>query len=147
MLPQSRKAARMMRPALQALITRVHDLWSTGRLDQIDQILSPDFICHLPPGWQLPDLNGPQQMGAAILEHRAAFADWSETIEDMIIEGDKAVTRFSATGTHTGVFQGLAPTLRPVKVDEIAIFLVRNGLVTRQWFLSDDLALDHQLRD
>jgi steroid delta-isomerase-like uncharacterized protein len=39
-----------------------------------------------------------------------AFPDIRFTIQDQVAEGDKLVTRWSATGTHKGEFMGLAPT-------------------------------------
>ena len=40
----------------------------------------------------------------------AAFPDAQATIEDLIAEGDKVVTRFTLRGTHRGAFMGIAPT-------------------------------------
>jgi predicted ester cyclase len=64
---------------------------------------------------------------------RNAFDQFTETILDIIIEGDKAVTRYVASGVHTGHYFDLPPTGALVSVDEISIFHVRNRLVLEQW--------------
>lgn len=127
------------------LVTAVHAAWSGQGLADLPKILTPDFQCHLPKGWGLPDLIGPDAMAAAIRDHRLSFPDWTETITDLIVEGDRAASRFTATATHLGPFEGHAPTGRRISVDEIAFFRLSQGRIAEQWFLSDDLALHAQL--
>jgi predicted ester cyclase len=61
------------------------------------------------------------------------FSGWTETVEDIIIEGDKAVSRYASTGVHTGYFRGQAPTGERIVVDEVSIFRFEGGLVAEQW--------------
>ena len=84
-------------------------------------------------------------MARAITDFRQSFPDWTETITDLIVEGDRAASRFTATATHLGPFESHAATGRRVSVDEIAFFRIAQGRVAEQWFLSDDLALHHQI--
>jgi predicted ester cyclase len=44
------------------------------------------------------------------MEIRSAFPDVRQTVEEMIAEDDKVVARVSWRGTHTGEYQGIAPT-------------------------------------
>jgi predicted ester cyclase len=55
---------------------------------------------------QTLDLEGYKQTLAMAF---AAFPDWHLTIEDMIAEGDKVVTRYTIRGTHQGAFLGIPP--------------------------------------
>jgi predicted ester cyclase len=82
-------------------------------------------------------LKGHSGVRDAIERVRGAFPDWTETVEDIIIEGDKAVTRYVSTGVHKGPFFDLAPTGERVRLNEISIFRVQNGLVAEQWCLTD----------
>ena len=34
--------------------------------------------------------------------HRTAFPDWHATTDDVVVDGEKVVTRFSENGTHNG---------------------------------------------
>ena len=42
--------------------------------------------------------------------YRVAFSDLKVTVEVQLAEEDKIVTRWTARGTHSGEFLGLAPT-------------------------------------
>ena len=44
-----------------------------------------------------------------VTSHRTAFPDWSEKVDDIIAEGDRAVIRFTSSGTQRGEFAGIAP--------------------------------------
>ena len=130
----------MTRDAMKALVERLHDLWCTGDLSQVPEIYSADFIFHIPAGAigarGFAGWNGATQAIAGI---RSAFSGWTETIEDMVIEGDRVVTRYTSTGTHTGRFLGIEPTGQPVRFSEISIYRLKDGLVAEQWCLTDML--------
>ena len=73
---------------------------------------------------QTLDLEGYKQNLAMVF---AAFPDLHLTIEDMIAEGDKVVTRFTIHGTHRGQFQGIPPTGKQFTATGIAISHLVNG--------------------
>ena len=93
------------------------------------------FIGHMAAGSRLGELKGHSGVKGAIELVRNAFDRFTETIEDIIIEGDKVVTRYVASGVHSGQYFDLPPTGTLVSVDEISIFRVRNRLVVEQWCL------------
>jgi predicted ester cyclase len=74
----------------------------------------------------------------AIEDIRNAFSEWTETVVDMILDEDKVVTRYVSTGVHTGPFIGLAPTGKHIRLDEMSIYRVQDGLVVEQWCLTDE---------
>jgi predicted ester cyclase len=76
---------------------------------------------------------------------RAASPDLRFTVDDMIAEGDRVVTRWTARGTHKGVLFGCPPTGRPVTVEAIAIDRYVNGQITDHWAVRDDLGMMQQL--
>ena len=118
------------RDAMRTVVERLHRLWSTGDLSLIPEVYSSDFVAHFPAGWEIKGHSGIREV---IESARAAFSDWTETIEDIIIEDDKAVTRYVSTGVHTGDFRGQAPTGERIVVDEVSIFRFEEGLVKEQW--------------
>ncbi len=135
-----------MRPAqTRALVEVLHEIFSTGATKRLKDVLTADFICHVPRGWKSPDVVGPDGIDQAILDHRKAFPDWTEVVLDLIVEGDRAASRFTATATHLGPFLGLPATGRFVWIDEMAMFRLGCGRIAEQWFLSDDRALENQL--
>ena len=127
----------MTRDEMKKLVERLHRLWNSGDLAAISDVYTPDFIGHFPKGSPLGDLKGHSGVREAIELVRRAFPDWTETVEDIIIEGDKAVSRYISTGVHTAPFFDLAPTGERVRMNEISIFRVRNGRVAEQWCVTD----------
>jgi steroid delta-isomerase-like uncharacterized protein len=91
---------------------------------------------------QTLDLEGYKQ---ALAQTFAAFPDWHLTIEDMIAEGDKVATRWTATGTHQGEFQGIPPTSKQFKYTGVTIGRFANGQVVELWNEFDRLGLLQQL--
>ena len=123
----------MTRDEMRKLIERAHSLWSTGDLAEIPSIYATDFVGHMSATSRLGTLHGHSGVRDAIEGVRNAVIGFTETIDDMIIEGDKVVTRYVCTGTHTQPFLDVAPTGQPIRVKEISIFRVRDGLVAEQW--------------
>jgi len=75
----------------------------------------------------------------------SAFPDSRIAIESCIAEGDKVVTRWTLTGTHHGMFQGIPPTGRPVKFTGIEFNRAVNGRLVEHWSMFDNLALLQQI--
>lgn len=124
----------MTRDEMTSLIERLCHLWSTDDLSEIENLYTPEFIGHF-PGSPLGDLKGQSGVRDAIKRVRRAFPNWTETVEDIIVEGDKAVTRYISTGVQKGSFFDLPPTGERVRYTEISIFRMENGRVAEQWCL------------
>ena len=67
------------------------------------------------------------------------------TVEDVIVEGEKVVARYSAQGTHKGDLSGIAPTGKQVTVCRVTIARFANGKVVEGWVNWDALGLMQQL--
>jgi predicted ester cyclase len=65
---------------------------------------------------------------------------------DLLVDGDKVVARWTCTGTHRGPFVGLAPTGKRVTFIGINIFRLRDGKIVERWAIEDVLSLMQQLR-
>jgi steroid delta-isomerase-like uncharacterized protein len=119
------------------------ELWSRGNLAVVDELYSPDFVCHFIVG---PDWVGLEGIKREVSSHRASFPDWNEHVDDIIAEGDRVVIRFTSTGTHGGAFQGIAPTGKKVSIREVAIYRLADGKIVEQWGQPDIFGMQQQLR-
>jgi predicted ester cyclase len=63
----------------------------------------------------------------------------------MIIEGDKAVTRHTFTGTHKGEWRGVSPTNKKVTFWAIMIVRIVGDKQVEIWERADTLGLMQQL--
>jgi steroid delta-isomerase-like uncharacterized protein len=108
----------------------------------IDEVVEPDVLIRTP----LPI----QATGAELLKevfarlHRA-FPDLRVTIEDLIAEGDKVVSRNTITGTHQGEYMGIPSTGESVTYNEIFIVRFVNGRFAETWGVVDVLSQMKQL--
>jgi steroid delta-isomerase-like uncharacterized protein len=75
----------------------------------------------------------------------AAFTEIQVSVEDQVAEADKVVTRTIFRGTHTGTFQGIAPTGKRIAADEIQITRMKDGKIAERWSLLDHVSLLKQL--
>ncbi|MFO1144834.1 MAG: ester cyclase [Amaricoccus sp.] len=66
---------------------------------------------------------------------------------DMVIHAasDRVVTRWTARGTHDGLFQGLAPTGRRACVTGTDVDRLVDGRAVECWMQMDELGLMQQL--
>ena len=127
----------------KAVVRLQHEeVWSKGNFTIVDEIYTPDFVCHFVVG---PEWRGREGIKQQVTEHRASFPDWKEHIEDIIAEGDKVVTRFTSRGTHKGEFQGIAPTGNQVTIGEVAIYRIADGKIAEQWGFPDSMGLLRQI--
>jgi len=125
------------------LILRHHDeVWSKGNLAAVDELYASDFVGHHPGQ---PDWVGPQSVKRVVTAIRDAFPDFHESVEDVLVDGDKVATRFTSTGTHLGTYRGFAPTGRRVTLAEIGFFRVSGGRIVEKWGLLDRLGMFQQL--
>lgn len=121
----------------------VEAVWNGRNVDAVDDIVARDFIVHAPT----PDkeIRGPEGIRQQFGMLRAAFPDLEFKIEDQVAEGDRVVTRWTATGTHQGEFQGIPPTGNRVQINGVDIDRIADGKVIECWMNMDELGLMQQL--
>jgi steroid delta-isomerase-like uncharacterized protein len=130
----------------KATFNRFHDAVNTGDLEliskTIDEIVAPDALIHTP----LPvDATGAQALKHVWPMLLRGLPDVHVTIEDLIAEGDKVVSRNSVTGTHQGEYMGLPATGRTITYNEIFVLRFVNGRIAETWGIVDVLSQLKQL--
>lgn len=76
---------------------------------------------------------------------RAAFPDFTNEIEQTLVEGDRLFARLTYRGTHRGELFGIPPTGRKVEYAGAALFRFRSGRIAQVWVLGDIHGLMRQL--
>lgn len=114
-----------------------------GDLALADELVSSGFVGHGSGGpGQTQDIEGYKQFVTAM---RTAFPDLAVRVEDQVAEGDRVVTRWSATGTHTGSFFGVPPSGKPGTLSGISLERFADGQSVECWVNSDELGLMQQI--
>ena len=125
---------RLMRRAFEEVMAR-------GNIMAIDELFAGDFAGHDTAGGTF----GREEFRAGVLAMLAAFSDRHVTIADQVIDGDKVATRWRATGVHSGHFNGIPATGRPVSLTGISIDRLAGGKIVESWEVTDDAGLLRQL--
>ncbi len=124
------------------LARRFTDAWDEGDLNALDELLAEDFVDHDPVPGQDAGREGYKQVTSAFF---AAFPDLRVRNEDVIAEGDKAVLRWTARGTHQGELMGISATGRTVTLKGIDVIRVAEGRIAERWGEFDALGMLQQL--
>lgn len=128
---------------LKAIARRyIEEVWNKGNLALIDELFTPDHINHSPNAGQMA---GPEGLKQLIASFRHAAPDLHFTIDDMLAEGDRVVTRWTAQGTHQGELMGVPPTGKRITVTAIVIDRIVDGRFVEHWAGRDDLGMYQQL--
>ncbi|MBC3539823.1 ester cyclase [Rufibacter sediminis] len=99
-------------------------------LNSFKELMDRDFINRTAP----PNANNSDGMWNTFSNIlKMAFPDLTVEIYDQIAEGDKVTTRKAIIGTHTGIFMGVEPTGKQVKIDVIDIVRLKNGKYFEHW--------------
>ncbi len=123
--------------------TYFNKAWNAGRVEVLDELLSPDYINHTPSTPNPP--KGPEGLKPIILAIRKGFPDLHYEIKDVITTKDRVVARVIMSGTQTDTLFGMAPTGRHVEVNQINIEKIVDGKITEHWRVTDELSLMRQL--
>ncbi|HEV7126024.1 MAG TPA: ester cyclase [Ktedonobacterales bacterium] len=126
-----------------ALVRRYLDeAWNRGNLAVIDELMAPNYVRILPLPAPPLDREGQKRRIAGF---RTAFPDLHLDVEQLLAQGDLVAFRILIRGTHTGPFQGLAPTGRSITLTATDILRIAGGQVVEHWGNLDELGLLRQL--
>ena len=126
----------------KALVRRFYEeVFNQRNLALVDQLFTTNHVFHNPP----TTLHGREEFKQLLSLYITAFPDARFTIEDMIVEGERVVVRYTFRGTHTGHYMGIAPTGKQVTQTGITINRFANGKAVELWGNVDDLGLLQQL--
>jgi len=134
----------MLQTSNEQLIKRYfEEVWNDGRLDVLNEIISPDYINHN-PGVANP-VPGPEGLKPIVVGIRKAFPDLKYVIENIVVSDTQVAVHTTMHGTHTGDFFGIAPTNKVITVSQMQIERIINNKIIEHWRVTDELTLLKQL--
>jgi steroid delta-isomerase-like uncharacterized protein len=115
---------------------------SVDNPDVLEEVYAPDVVWHDPDR----DIQGLEEARQFVSMFKTAFPDMSATIEDVIAEGDKVLTRVTIRGTHQGETEEFGPlTGRQVEGGGLSLHRIEGGKIVEEWNSYDNLSLMQQL--
>lgn len=128
----------------KALVRRFYAAIDAGDIDAMDELVAADYVDHHPPPF--PGLPGGREGLKAAFRIFAEATPGTHAIEDQVAEGDKVVTRLTASGRHERDLPGpLAATGAQLRQTAVAIHRIAGDRIAEHWSDRDDLALMAQL--
>jgi C-1 hydroxylase len=121
----------------KAIVRKFVEALNKKDLALLDDIIASDYID--------AQRQGPESAKQAMKMFYKGFPDLHMTIEDILAEDDKVWFRLTARGTHTGDFQGLAPTGKKIIISTVDIFRIVDGKAVQGWTVNDYLNFYKQL--
>jgi steroid delta-isomerase-like uncharacterized protein len=127
----------------KAAARKVFEAFSTGDVDSLDDVVAADAVDHDPQNPRASE--GREGLKKQIAMYRDAFPDLRLTVEDQIAEGDKVVSRWTATGTHQSDALGIPATGKSSTVTGIGIDRFEDGMIVEVWGNWDTLGMLQQI--
>jgi steroid delta-isomerase-like uncharacterized protein len=127
----------------KALERRIADeVWTQGKLDVIDEVISPDFVGFSPTDGEF---HGPDGFRQLVERYHSAFSGVEMRIERLVAEADWVAANWTARGTHSGELMGIQPTGREATVEGMQFSRIRDGKLVESHGLFDALGMLQQL--
>jgi steroid delta-isomerase-like uncharacterized protein len=115
--------------------------WNERRPGILDELQTPNVVYH---GTSM-EMNGLEEYKKVYGIFSTAFQDTKLTIEGIIAEGDRVMTRVKITGTHKGDFEGIPPTGKVLTLSAFTVFRLIDGKIAEEWEILDELGMMQQL--
>ncbi|MGE5333335.1 MAG: ester cyclase [Nitrososphaerota archaeon] len=118
------------------------ELYNKGNTAVVNEQLAPNFVYHtaLPP--ITPDREGIIQEAIML---RTAFPDLHVSLDDLLVEGDRLVFRWTMRGTHEGDFLGVPATHKQVTFSGLTLGRNVEDKTVEAWNFPGTLSLFQQM--
>lgn len=125
------------------LVTRFYTtVHNDHDLTLLDDAFDPKVVAH----WSgLPDLHGADELRAAVTADLEAFPDQQLTLDELVVDGEVAASRWTFRGTHTGDYYGIPATARAITSTVVAFDRIRDGKLVENWTVFDNYDVMRQL--
>ena len=127
----------------QAFNTRVLAMWNDHDINIADEVYAPEIVRH---DCAIPEaILGLENVKNYLKNLFTAFPDINLTVDEMIIAGNKAVQRWTTTGTNTGPMNDMPPTGKTVTFSGVSVGHFANGKLIEIWDFYNVLDMMQQL--
>ncbi len=116
--------------ANKAVVRRLYEAgWAQGDLAAIEAAFAPVHVLHwneLAPTDQRRTVEDVKQI---VMAYRAAVPDLQVTLDHLVAEGDQVAVQVTFAGTHTGPYEGYAPTGKRGRFTDMQILRLAGGQI------------------
>lgn len=115
----------------------IEEVFNQGHMEAADELVAPNSVERQRGGAG----NGPEGVRRTAGILRSAFSDFSLTIQDLVVDGDKVWARQRGGGTNTGSFFGHPPTGKTAYIEVFDVVRFEDGRIVEHWGVPDQLGM------
>jgi len=109
--------------------------------EAIDKWMTSDFTMRANGG---PPMNL-EAYRAVVAQMNKGFSNMTHELRHVVVEGDLVAVTVTFRATHSGEYQGLAPTGKSIAIEEAIFWQVRDGKIASQTVIADTAGVARQL--
>ncbi|THG31745.1 ester cyclase [Naasia lichenicola] len=121
---------------------RLGELLTARDIDSLDEIFATDVVDHDPAPGQPDGVAGIKEFWTTFL---SAFPDATMTPQVVSADDEHVTVVLDVEGTHTGEFQGIAPSGKRIKVRGIQVGRFADGKLVERWGATDEAGILTQI--
>jgi len=144
--PQAQIVANDIAPARLAVLLEpviaFYGFWVNGSPALLTRAIGPDFVDHTLPRGRPQGPAGPAQASKVFI---AAVPDLKVVVVQRLVVGDRVTSHLRFIGHFTGTFMGREGSGQQVDFIATDILRIRNGRITDNWHLEDNLTFLQQI--
>ncbi len=112
------------------VVTKLYErAWGRGEVAVVDEVFAEKHVLHWNELVRTKQHRTTAEVKQIIRSYRAAFPDLSVTVDNMVAEGDLVAAQVTFVGTHTGEYEGFAPTHRRSSFTDMQILRLQDGRI------------------
>ncbi len=119
------------------------EIWNQKNLNAVDELMAENYVHHDPSS--PPVASGIDGYKQLVTQYLNAFPDLHFTLNDQVAAGEIVVSRWTATGTHSGDLPGIPRTGRHFSVTGMSMGRIQSGKFAEGWNNWDALGLMQQI--
>jgi len=112
-----------------------------NRSELIPELFTSNAVFHSSTG----DAIGLSAVRQTVERVRAMFPGGHFTVDDILVDGDKAAARWTMTATNTAPIAGVPPTGRDLTQRAIVFYRFEDGKIAELWIQMDQLGVLRQI--
>jgi steroid delta-isomerase-like uncharacterized protein len=128
------------------IVRKAHADLAAGDFEAFKSVISTDYVRHcqaMPPGLQ--ELHGTEEFFGFLEEWMTAAPGYTDSISNMIADGDRVAYISTMKGTHTGPLPGLPATGKAFTLVNIIMQRLEDGKIVETWVSWDNVAFLTQI--
>ena len=107
----------------------------------LPELFAPGVVLHASTG----EAAGIDAVRRTVDNVHAMFPKHHFTVDDVVVNGDKAAARWTMTAINTAPIAGVPPTGRPITNRAIVFYRFENGRIAELWLQMDQVGVLRQI--